>query len=71
MLNQCDSALPCFDRALAIDPDLQDAWFGKGAILQALGHPSEALHDFERAEELGHPSAAIGIAECRGTGANR
>jgi len=50
--NDAGSALPWFDRAIAIDPGHAQAWSNRGAALQELGRP-EALACFDEALRLG------------------
>src|SRR5207253_6156016 len=47
-----DEALSEFDRALALAPDLTDAWLGRGHALQRRRRVSEALACGERALSL-------------------
>ncbi len=50
--NDAGSALPWFDRAIALDPGHAQAWSNRGAALQELGRP-EALACFDEALRLG------------------
>ena len=45
-------ALPCYDRALALQPDLARAHRGRGAALLALGQPEAAQASFREALRL-------------------
>jgi len=47
-----DRALESYDRALGVNPDLGQAWFGKGLSLEAQGRFDEALAAFWRAVAL-------------------
>jgi tetratricopeptide (TPR) repeat protein len=46
---QCEEALGCFERALAIEPRLSAAWLQKGILYLKLGRDLEALSALERA----------------------
>ena len=59
-------ALDCFERALALNPRLEQGWFNKGVILvNAFQRYAEALPCFAEAERLGNTQAAEGIAMCQ------
>jgi len=45
-------ALPCFDRALEIDPAFAPAWHDRGVVLRKMGRDEDALRDFEKAAGL-------------------
>jgi len=49
---QHDSALKCFDTALALQPDRADTLVKLGSALDRLGRTDEALKSFDRAIEL-------------------
>ena len=46
-----NQALGCYDHALEINPDFEDAWDSKGKTLAELGRYGEALECFERAPD--------------------
>ncbi|NJL41202.1 MAG: tetratricopeptide repeat protein [Leptolyngbyaceae cyanobacterium SM1_4_3] len=50
--DQYSQALQCFDQALKLDPNLTDAWNGRGAALKKLGNFPEALAAYDRALQL-------------------
>jgi serine/threonine protein kinase len=64
-LGRTEDAVPCYDRALELNPNYAEAWFNKGVALRSLAQFREALVWFEQAERLGLPLAAHGIALCR------
>lgn len=45
-------ALSSFEQAIAIDPYLQRAWYGKGLACAALNNHDQAVRAFDRATEL-------------------
>lgn len=47
-----DQALQAFDKALALQTDNLDAWYGRALALRALGRPTEAVQAFEQAQTL-------------------
>jgi tetratricopeptide (TPR) repeat protein len=51
-LKQYEEALPAYDRALALDPDYEAAWYNKSEILRTLGRTVEADAARQRADEL-------------------
>ncbi len=51
-LGRRDEALAAYDRALALDPTLAQAWYNKGVSLDALGRRDEALAAYDRALAL-------------------
>jgi tetratricopeptide (TPR) repeat protein len=51
-LNQLELALVCYDRALALKPDLADVHNNRGILLASLGRPGEALESYNRAIAL-------------------
>ena len=65
-LQRLDEALTCFEHALTVNPNLEQAWFNKGVTLvNAFQRYAEALPCFEAAERLGNPQAAAGVALCQ------
>ena len=48
-LGQTDDSLECFDKAIALNPSLAEAWLNKGASLSEKGQNSEAMRCFDRA----------------------
>lgn len=64
-LGRKEDEIPCYDRALELNPNYAEAWFNKGVALRALAQFREALVCFEQAQRLGLPLAAQGIALCR------
>lgn len=65
-LGRHEEELACYDKALAIAPEFGGAWFNKGRTLGGrLKRYREALTCFEKARELGHPSAEQAIEICR------
>jgi tetratricopeptide (TPR) repeat protein len=51
-LGRTQEALACFDRAIAMDPTLAQAWSNKGSTLAGLGRNEEALRCIDRALEI-------------------
>ena len=45
-------ALDCFDKALAINPQIERAWWGKGLVLLKLGRLDESLAAFDQASAV-------------------
>jgi len=45
-------ALDCFDRAIKINPEFEDAWYNKGLALNKLGKHSEEMDCFDRAIKI-------------------
>lgn len=45
-------AIPCFTRAIEMDPAFAYAWHDRGVCLRELGRDEEALKDFDKAVEL-------------------
>jgi len=56
-----------YRKALELNPEMDEAWFGQGVLLQEQERPYEALHFFRKAVELygesGEYWAALGAAE--------
>jgi predicted O-linked N-acetylglucosamine transferase (SPINDLY family) len=52
VLKRYDEALAAFDRALALKPDLAEAWLGRGNVFVWLKRYEEALAAFDRALAL-------------------
>jgi tetratricopeptide (TPR) repeat protein len=52
--NDLHSALEYINKALQLQPDSDKALWQKGIILEASGHPEEALDILYRAKELSH-----------------
>jgi len=60
-LGRHEEALICYDRALALNTDLTQAWFNKGVrLFNDYERYDEALACFEEAQKLGNPQAALG-----------
>lgn len=51
-LNQADTALVCFEEALALDPNNLDALVKRGTALERLGRMDEAIRSYDRAIAL-------------------
>ena len=52
-LGQYDAAMASYDQALKLDPNYQDIWLNRGALLcDYLNRPQEALACFKRAVEI-------------------
>lgn len=51
-ISRFEEALKAFEKAIEIEPDYADAWFGKGAILGGLGRYEEALNAINEAIKL-------------------
>ena len=65
-LERPEEALACFERAIALNPGLEYAWFNKGVTLvNAFERYAEALECFETAVRLGYTQAEDGVALCR------
>ncbi|MEH1963500.1 MAG: tetratricopeptide repeat protein, partial [Nostoc sp.] len=47
-----EEAIANLDKALAIKPDLYEAWFNQGIILGCLEQPEEALASYDKALEI-------------------
>ena len=47
-----DEAIPAYDEAIRLDPNISEAWHNKGLALEALGRTAEADAAFARAKEL-------------------
>jgi tetratricopeptide (TPR) repeat protein len=43
-----EEALEIFDRALAANPEIHEAWNNRGVALYGLGRPDEALQSYDR-----------------------
>ncbi len=52
ILERCEEALDCYDRALAVNPDDAEALKGKAMALVYLDRPGEAATYYERAQRL-------------------
>ncbi len=52
VLHRYQDALNSLSQALALKPDLEEAWYRRGSILYTLGHFQEALDALKRAIEL-------------------
>jgi tetratricopeptide (TPR) repeat protein len=48
-LGMTDDSLECFDKAIAMNPTLAEAWLNKGASLSEKGQNAEAMRCFDRA----------------------
>jgi tetratricopeptide (TPR) repeat protein len=44
--------LGCYEKALELNPRLEQAWTNKGLLLSVLGHPEEAIAAYEKAVQL-------------------
>jgi tetratricopeptide (TPR) repeat protein len=65
-LGRREEELASYDKALEMAPGFAGAWFNKGRTLGGfLKRFGEALACFEKAQQLGHASAAQGIEICR------
>jgi adenylate cyclase len=49
MIGDCESETEMADRAVALNPNLFDAWYCKGWVYKVAGLPEEAIRSFERA----------------------
>ena len=49
-----DEAIKACDKAIEINPQYANAWYGKGSVLRQLGRTTEANGAFAKAEELGY-----------------
>ncbi|MFH1984432.1 MAG: tetratricopeptide repeat protein [Pseudomonadota bacterium] len=56
-LQMPEKAIADFTAALAIEPNMRGAMFKRGQVYLKQGQKSEAVSDFKRAAELGHPHA--------------
>jgi len=48
-----DEAILAYDEAIRMDPQYIEAWYNKGAALEALGRDTQAQTAFAKARELG------------------
>ena len=48
-LKRYDEALVAYDRALALEPELDNAWYGRGNVLRELKRYDEAIEAYDRA----------------------
>jgi tetratricopeptide (TPR) repeat protein len=53
MTNDLHAALVDFDKAIAIDESLAEAWYNRGLVLVLLNRMDDAFRDLSRAGELG------------------
>lgn len=51
--HQCDEALRCFEQALALQPNAQEAWLFKGMVYVHLGRCQDALDALKRDQRRG------------------
>ena len=51
-LRRYDEALAAYDQAIALKPDLAEAWLGRGDALADLNRDDDALACFDKAIEL-------------------
>jgi len=51
-LNRYEEAIASYDRVIAINPNSDDAWVGRGNALDDSGKPQEALAAYDRAIAL-------------------
>jgi len=61
---QPEQAIACFNKALAADPELAVAWFGKDEVLFHLGRQEEAKACFDKALRIDPQCVAHWVAEC-------
>jgi tetratricopeptide (TPR) repeat protein len=52
-LKRDQEAIAAYDKALAIDPNIANAWYNKAISLRALGRSAEAAEAKRRAKALG------------------
>lgn len=57
-LGRSEDSLTCFDKAIALNSSLPEAWLNKGATLSEIGREAGALACFDRALEL-NPTLAV------------
>lgn len=50
-----DEAIGCFDKAIEVNPQQDEAWYQKGCTSARAGRKEEALRCLERAQQLGGP----------------
>jgi adenylate cyclase len=69
MVGDCESAIEMADRAVALNPNSQQAWGCRGWVYRFAGLPEEAVRSFERAirmspvdPQLHQPLVGIGMA---------
>lgn len=55
------NALNAFETALTLNPQLDEAWIGKGTALYQLKRYEEAIHSFTQALHLHHPLAQVNL----------
>ena len=49
MIGDCESEMEMSDRAVALNPNLFAAWFGRGWVYSVAGRPEESIRSFEHA----------------------
>jgi adenylate cyclase len=52
MVGDIESAIEMADRAVALNPNSFDAWYGRGWVHRNAGLPEEAVRSFERAMRM-------------------
>ena len=52
MVGDCESSVELADRAVALNPNSNQAWGGRGWVYRAAGQPEEAVRSFERATRM-------------------
>ena len=52
MVGDCESAIEMADRAVALNPNSFDAWYGRGWVHRNAGLPEETVRSFERAMRM-------------------
>jgi adenylate cyclase len=69
MIGDCESEIEMADRAVALNPNSNQAWACRGWVYRVAGLPEEAVRSFERAmrmspvdPQLHQPLAGIGLA---------
>ena len=63
-LRRCEEALTFYDKALALKPDITDAWLGRGIVFYEINLTDKAISDFQRAVEINPGSIEARSAAC-------
>ncbi|NOR78583.1 MAG: tetratricopeptide repeat protein, partial [Methanophagales archaeon] len=53
-LERHEEAIECYDKAIELKPNYEEAWYNKGVMLEKLGRKKEAKLCFQKAKELGY-----------------